>query len=160
MTEAPTRQVAVILARVAIESPWATHQWQAESVIPDIGGAPRVLIDREGVFEKVFPGHEVKLHRDEAEGYYLNVSSGDPCLFVSVRTDEPEAEPYPFLVTASYNEAARWMDGGERVDRARIDLEMAAWIGAWVEENYRPEPKERIRPKSFKGREGRLRDRG
>ncbi len=52
------------------------------------------------------------------------------------------------------------MDGGERVDPAAIDLDFAAWIGEWVEANYRPEPKERIRPKSFKGREGRLRERG
>ena len=47
-----------------------------------------------------------------------------------------------------------------QLDLAAIDLEVAAWGGEWVEANYRPEPKERIRPKSFKGREGRLRERG
>lgn len=128
--------------------------------MPDVGGEPRVLLDREGLLQKAFPGFPVYLHRDEAEGYYLNMSSGEPCVFVSVRTDEEGADPYPFQVTASYNEAARWMDGGERVDKAAIDLEFAAWIGEWVEANYRPEPKERIRPKSFKGKEGRLRERG
>jgi hypothetical protein len=88
------------------------------------------------------------------------MSSEAPCAFASVRTDEEGSDPYPFQVTVSYNEAARWMDGGERVDKASIDVEFAAWIGAWVEENYRPEPKERIRPRSFKGKEGRLRERG
>lgn len=160
MSEKPSRAVAVVLERTPVASRWATHQWQAASVLPDVGGEPRVLLEREGLLQRIFPGHVVTLHRDEAEGYYLNVSSGEPCLFVSIRTDEEGGDPYPFLVTASYNEAARWMDGGERVDRASIDLELAAWIGAWVEANYRPEPKERLRPKSFKGREGRLRERG
>lgn len=160
MSERPSRQVAVILERAPVASRWATHQWQAVGVIPDVGGAPRVLLEREEFLQKVFPGLRVTLFRDEAEGYYLNVSSGEPCAFVSVRTDEEGEDPYPFQVTVSYNEAARWMDGGERVDRVAVDAEFAAWIGGWVEANYRPEPKERIRPKSFKGREGRLRERG
>lgn len=159
MSERPTRKVAVVLERTPVESRWATHQWQAAGVIPDPGGEPRVLVEREGLLRKLFPGLAVTLFRDEAEGYYLNMSSDAPCAFVSVRTDEGGGDPYPFQVTVSYNEAARWMDGGERVDKAEIDLEFAAWIGSWVEANYRPEPKERIRPKSFKGKEGRLRAR-
>jgi hypothetical protein len=160
MSEKPTRRVAVILERTPVASRWVTHQWQAANAIPDVGGEPRVILERDGLLQKVFPGFDVTLHRDEAEGYYLNMSSGEPCVFVSVRTDEGEADPYPFQVTASYNEAARWMDGGERVDIVAIDLEFAAWIGEWVEANYRPEAKERIRARSFKGREGRLRERG
>jgi hypothetical protein len=33
-------------------------------------------------------------------------------------------------------------------------------MGAWVEDNYRPEPKRRQRPRSFEGKEGRLRKEG
>ena len=160
MDARPTRRVAVILERRPVASRWASHQWQVAGLIPDVGGEPRVLLERDGVLQRVFPGFEVTLYRDEAEGYYLNVSSGEPCAFVSVRTDEEGEDPYPFQVTASYNEAARWMDGGERVDNAAVDLTFAAWVGEWVEANYRPEPKERIRPRSFKGREGRIRERG
>lgn len=160
MSEKPSRRVSIVLERRSVESRWATHQWQAVSAMGDVGGAPRVLLDRDGILQMAYPGFEVTLHGDEAEGYYLNMSSEEPCLFVSVRTDEGADEPYPFMVTASYNEAARWMDGGERVDKVAIDLEFAAWIGEWVEANYRPEPKKRIRPRSFEGKEGRLRGRG
>ena len=52
------------------------------------------------------------------------------------------------------------MDGGERVERASLWPEIAAWLARWVEENYKPEPKKRQRPKSFEGKEGRLRGRG
>jgi hypothetical protein len=160
MSEKPSLKVAVILERHPVASRWAAHEWQAGGVIPDVGGAPRVLAERDGVLQKVFPGFTVTLFRDEAEGYYLNMSSDAPCAFVSLRDDGEGGDPSPYLVTVSYNEAARWMDGGERVDRVPVDLEFAAWIGQWVEDNYRPEPKERQRPKSFKGKEGRLRERG
>jgi hypothetical protein len=160
MQEKPSRRVAVVLERVPVSSRWTAHEWRVLNAIPDVGGEPRVLVERPGLLQKIFPGLVVTLHRDEAEGYYLNVSTGEPCLFVSIRTDEEGGDPAPFLATASYNEAARWMDGGEQVDRAAIDADFAAWLGAWVEANYRPEAKERQRPKSFKGREGRLRERG
>src|SRR5207244_7058447 len=101
-----------------------------------------------------FPGLEVALYRDEAEGYFLNATSGAPSVFVSVRIDEASGERYPFQATLSYNEAARWMDGGERVERADAWSELAQWMGEWVEANYRPEPKKRRRPESFKGKEG------
>jgi hypothetical protein len=81
-------------------------------------------------------------------------------VFVSIRTDEGAEDPYPFQATLSYNEAARWMDGGESVERTPIWPELAAWMGEWVEANYRPEPKRRQRPKSFVGKEGVLREKG
>ena len=52
------------------------------------------------------------------------------------------------------------MDGGEKVERVVAWPELAAWMGEWVEENYRPEPKKRQKPRSFEGKEGRLREKG
>ena len=70
------------------------------------------------------------------------------------------ARGVPLQITASYYEGGRWLDGGHSVDSVPMPEAIFAWIGDYVEKNYRPEPKERIRPKSFKGREGRLRERG
>lgn len=160
MSEKPTWKLSVILERVPTESPWETHRWQLAGVVPDVGGEPRVIREADDSKCCLFPGLEVAVHRDEAEGYYLNVSSPEPCVFVSLRTDEGSGDPYPFQATLSYNEAARWMDGGEKVDRTAAWPELVADLGAWVEANYRPEPKKRQRPKSFEGKEGRLRERG
>ena len=160
MLDRPTRKIAVILVREAVQSRWESHHWQLLGVIPDVGGAPRTILDTPESLQRVYPGFEVTLFRDEAEGYYLNVSSEAPSVFVSVRTDEGGAEPYPFQATLSYNEAARWMDGGEKVERAVAWPELAAWMGRWVEDNYRPEPKKRQKPRSFEGQEGRFRKSG
>ena len=110
MSEKPSRRVAVVLERTPVASPWTTHQWQAASAMPDVGGEPRVLLERDGLLQKVFPGFTVTLHADEAEGYYLNMSSGEPCVFVSIRTDEEGEDPYPFQVTApTTRPRAGWM---------------------------------------------------
>src|SRR5690606_12317081 len=103
---------------------------------------------------------KVTLFPEEAEGYFLNASSEEPSVFVSLRTDEATGDVYPFQATLSYNEAARWMDGGERVERVPAWAELTAWLATWVEANYRPEPRKRRRPRSFVGKEGRLREEG
>lgn len=160
MVEKPTRKLSVILSREAVDSRWEDHRWHLLGAVPDVGGEPRVIVETREALQRIFPGFEVTLHRDEAEGYYLNASSGAPSVFVSIRRDDGSEDPYPFQATLSYNEAARWMDGGEKVDRVVAWPELAAWMGAWVEANYRPEPKKRQRPRSFEGKEGRLRKEG
>ena len=160
MLERPTRKISLILQREAVESRWESHHWVLLGAVPDVGGEPRIMAESDTVLQRLFPGFEVTLYRDEAEGYYLNVSSDAPSVFVSLRLDDATAEPYPFQATLSYNEAARWMDSNERVERAVVWPELIAWMGQWVEDNYRPEPKKRQRPRSFEGKEGRLRKEG
>jgi hypothetical protein len=160
MIERPTRKLAVILEREAVESRWETHHWQLLGVIPDVGGEPRTILEDRITLQRLYPGFVVTLFNDEAEGYYLNASSEAPSVFVSIRHHEPEGDPYPFQATLSYNEAARWMDGGEKVERVPAWPELALWMGEWVELNYRPEPRKRNKPRSFEGKEGRLREKG
>jgi hypothetical protein len=154
------QKVAVILRRETVEGRWESHRWDLHAVVPDVGGETRSTEQDARTFLRIFPGHELVLFRDEAEGYYLNASSVEPSVFVSLRIDEATGEPYPFLPTLSYNEAARWMDSNERVERAPAWPELATWLGLWVEANYKPEPKKRQRPRSFEGKEGRFRKEG
>ena len=154
------QRMAVILEREAVESRWESHRWQLLGVVPDTGGETRDILQDQKHLQRLFPGIPVTLYRDEAEGYFLNVSSETPSVFVCLRIDEASGEPYPFEATLSYNEAARWMDSSARVERVPVWPAMAAWIAEWVEANYRPEPKKRRKPRSFEGKEGVLRERG
>ena len=88
----------------------------------------------------------IELFADEAEGYYLNLSSGDPSIFVKWRLPEDESgvsgepgEPIPLAVTLSYNEAGRWMDGGERVERVPLPEEVHPWLAEFVKLHWKPE---------------------
>ena len=158
--ERPKQHIAVILRRETVEGRWESHRWDLHAVVPDVGGETRSTAEDARTLQRLFPGFELVLYRDEAEGYYLNASSEAPSVFVSLRIDEATGDPYPFLATLSYNEAARWMDSNERVERAVAWPDLAAWMAQWVEANYRPEPKKRRRPKSFEGKEGRFRKEG
>ncbi len=159
MAEVPSRKLAVVLEREPISSPWKSFEWQLAGVVPDVGGEPRTLVDSGARLQRLFPGFTVDLHPAEAEGFYLNVSTQTPSVFVSIRHDDGAEDPYPFEATLSYNEAARWMDGGQRVERVPAWPELAAWLAEWVAANYRPEPKERRKARSFEGR-GALRKEG
>jgi len=87
------------------------------------------------------------LHKDEIEGYYLNVSASHPRVFILWRMEGEQA--LPVEVTISSDEAGRWLDGGHSVDGVAVPPEIFAWVGEYVEKNYRPEPKKRIKPRSF-----------
>ncbi|MBI2310985.1 MAG: DUF3305 domain-containing protein [Betaproteobacteria bacterium] len=132
--------VAVIMERILLDNRWAAEKWEAHGVVPDVpGAAGRVIYQDDRRMHILFPGHEISLHRDEAEGYYLNLTSPEPRVFVRWRMDGERA--LPELLTVSYGEAARWMDADHNVDGVPMPAEILAWVGAYVEENYRPEPK-------------------
>ena len=147
--EKPSFPVAVIMQRRLSSNRWQAEIWEPYGVLSGHtgGGGPSLLVDREGLQQWLYPGFALLLHRDEAEGYYLNVSTDSPRVFVLWRMDGERGVPLD--VTVSYNEGGRWLDGGQSVDSVAMPREVFAWVGEYVEQNYRPEPKKRIKPRSF-----------
>jgi len=170
---------AVIMRKQKLDNPWISHRWVPQEVLPDFGQFHQGLethsisgqfLGRDANGESwLFTGFELNLFLDEAEGYYLNVSATTPCWFVMWRLEEDidrfidqqslslvqaeSAIAVPHRICVSYNEAARLLDGGETVDTITMSDEHAAWLQEYVNENYRPEPKKRHKPASFKGAE-------
>jgi hypothetical protein len=144
----PAIPIAVIMERYDIASRWVTHAWRAAGVEPG-DAAGEWLETLGGSHFQRHVGFEVVLYRDEAEGYYLNVATGEPKVFVMWRQEEGEEAPAPRSVTASYNEAARWMDAQERVDAVPMPAVMAAWLADYVAAHYKPEPKKKRVKASF-----------
>ena len=151
--ERPSVQVAVVMERETAPNPYEAWRFRICDVVPHeqaFGDAPRILRDDGRVQRVLHPGFTLALFRDEAEGYYLNLSSGAPVWFVVWRIDhEDPARAWPETVSLSYNEAGRWLDAQERVDNVPLGAELAAWLQSYVDEHYRPEPKQRRRPQSF-----------
>jgi Protein of unknown function (DUF3305) len=92
---------------------------------------------------------ELWVHRDEGEGYYLNLESPEPSIFVKWRVKESEAgengEPEAIAISLSYNEAGRWLDAGEPVDRVLMPDEMLPWLAEFTQLHYEPEGKKKKR---------------
>ena len=136
------------MQRRPAKSPWADVIWEPHGVVPGHnGGAKKLLVEDDGAVQWLHPGFELELHRDEAEGYYLNVSSTRPSVFVLWRMEGDEG--LPVQVTASSEEAGRWLDGGHAVDRVPMPAEIYAFVGDYVEKNYQPKFEKRIKPRSF-----------
>jgi len=149
--------VSVVMERMALQSRWVDEKWSAKGAVCDgsEAGAPeRVIMQREGLTHVLFPGCRIVLTPKEAEGYFLNISSPEPKIFVMWRMHDALARPE--LLTVSYHEGARWMDSEENVDSVALPEVLRPWLAQYAAANYRPEPK---KPKRYasnkdKGRMG------
>ena len=68
--EKPRFSVAVVMQRRALNNRWQSEAWEPFGVLPGYEGAlePRLIRDADDVAQWLYPGHEILLHRDEAEG--------------------------------------------------------------------------------------------
>jgi len=143
--------VAVIMERVRLNNRWATEKWEAKGVVLDAqqqGSHERVIVDEENLTQVLFPSMKLKLERAEAEGYYLNITSPQPKVFVLWRMRGEVARPE--LLTVSYNEGTRWADSGENVDGVALPADLIPWMAGYVAEHYQPEPRKKPRYASSK----------
>ena len=154
MAERPSVTVAVVMEREAQPNRWEDWRHRIVEVVPmqpGFGDAPRVLREDGALRRTLHPDFDVTLYADEGEGYFLNLSSGAPVWFVVWRVDDEDpSRAWPEQVTLSYNEAGRRMDAQERVDNAPLQPEWRDWLQAFTDVHYRPEPKQRKRPASFR----------
>jgi len=149
----PSLRVAVVMEREAEPNRFEAWRFRPVEVVVHqeaFGEAPRILRDDGKLQRMLFPNFTLELHADQADGYYLNLSSGAPVWFVVWRIDDADpSRAWPETVSVSYTEAGRWLDAQERVDNVPLPAELVAWLQVYTDENYRPEPKQRRRPQSF-----------
>lgn len=152
----PTFPVSIVMQRRALRSRWQSEVWEPLAVMPEAGeGVARVLVEEPGLAQWIHPGMRIGLRVADADGYYLNISTSEPCVFVLWRMEGERA--VPCHLTLSYSEASSWMDGGEQVDRVPMPREIYDWVSGFVQQHYRPQPKKKIRPQSFKSPKDRAR---
>jgi hypothetical protein len=158
--------VAIVVEKIPLANRWASEKWQIGAVERDdspLRVAVKLSDDATGTRWR-FTGFGIELHTSESEGYFLNITAPDPKIFVMWRMLEPERigadglAARPELVTVSYNEAARLMDGGEMVDALPLPPAVLAWMEPFVAANYKPEPKRKVRRNELYERDDQHRD--
>ena len=146
-------RVAVVMEREKAPNQWQDWRFRIADVVQhedEFGLVARVLRDDGRVQRTLHPNFTLELFRDQAEGYWLNLSSGSPVWFVVWRIDDADpSRAWPETVSLSYTEAGRWLDAQERVDNVPLPPDIAAWLQVYTDEHHRPEPKKRRRPQSF-----------
>jgi hypothetical protein len=140
---------AVLVSEQAPPSELDLKRW-----LPNDLPAPQCVDQSDEGARWCFPGFPVVLFRDDAEGYFLNGTTPDPCWFVMWRmeeeaclADEPVARPQ--AVSLSYHDAGRWLDSQETVEQLPAPATVIEEMMAFAQAHYTPEPKKRLRPDSF-----------
>lgn len=154
----PSMTVAVVMRRERIDNRWQSWRWVLADVVPHddgFGAQPRLLLKDEREERWLHPGFKVELFVGDAEGYYLNVTTPQPCFWVVWRMEEEPAladEPVavPQIVTLSYHDAGRWLDAQETVEQVPASPDVVQWMQHFVDQHHVQEVKRRQRPQSFK----------
>ena len=153
---------------VGAMSRWQSHRWVLDDVILESEASieavdkTALLLSKDGSNERwKHSFYKAELYADDAEGYYLNVTTNAPCWFVLWRmeeeaniADEPIAKPE--MVSLSYHDAGRWLDAQETVEQVPLPPEVITWLKAFVDQYHVNELKKRKRPDSFKRLEDRF----
>jgi hypothetical protein len=145
------RLSGVVMRLRPLVSRWQAYAWMPTRLEDAPGlASPRLLWRSEGVEEWLHPELAVELFRDEAEGYYLNMTAPAPAAFV--RWSDEENRVSVLGLTLSYHQGARWMDGGMQVDTVPLPADWTAWLDEFTRAHYRPDTaRPRSRPPSFRG---------
>ena len=153
----PCLSAAVVMRRERIDNRWQPWRWSLGDVVPHedgFGTEPRLLLKSDAEERWLHPGFKVELHIGDAEGYYLNVTTAQPCFWVVWRMQEvaslADEIAVPQTVTVSYHDAGRWLDAQETVEQVPMPASVAQWLQAFVDQHHVLEAKRRQRPQSFK----------
>jgi hypothetical protein len=145
-----TLEVAVDMRRVANTGAavrWESHRWELVGVTP-LQATIHAAFEAPDIYR--FAPFTVALHKDDAQGYQLNLESPAPCWFVMWRKESEDDLPSPQAVSLSYHDAGRWLDSQERCDQVAAQAEVVETLRDFVALHYVAEEKRRKRPDSFK----------
>ena len=145
----PSWSASVAFRKRPVTSRWADFEWDTVSITVsnDLNVAPdgplEFAVGNEAQWR--WDGERIDLHRSEGEGYWLNLNSPQPCIFVMWRLEEGDAVPRPVVVTVSYNEAGRMLDAGDHVDNVPMPDSLRAALTIYTATHYKPEPRKKVK---------------
>jgi hypothetical protein len=136
-------------------NPWISESWRALGVtvgaLPGPGPAePRLLVEGPDAAQYLWTGLRVDLFADEAESYYHNLTVEAPACYVVARPRE-DGMPRPVLVTASFDAAQAYHEGGEIVYSVPLPPPLYRAVEAYVLAHYVPERRHKRELQDWKG---------
>ena len=151
--EVPTTfPVSVLMERREVTvGRWSQWQWEVLAVVAgeEIGhtGTHRTVVASEnGREQSLWTGLRVELFKDCCEGYWYNLMSGKPYLFVVCYVDEDDAGEerlIPALVTADQQEATGHMETDDHVYSVPMPEQVHEWLERYVVAHYVPAQKKK-----------------
>ena len=145
----PSWSASVAFRKRPVASRWIDFEWDTVSIMVSDDqqvtpvGPLEFAVGNETQWR--WDGERIDLHPSEGEGYWLNLNSPQPCIFVMWRLEEGDVVPRPVVVTVSYNEAGRMLDAGDHVDNVPMPEPLRTALTTYVAAHYKPEPRKKVR---------------
>lgn len=135
---------------------WPTRQWKLAAVIcdeqgPDSIEGPVTIRESKTISQFLWKGLKLELFLDAAEGYWYNLLSDIPFVFVVCDHDEEDdnAVPVPYLVTASQDEAGAHLETDCLVLSSPLPANLRDKVEEYVVNNYVPKTKKKRKRKNW-----------
>lgn len=144
--------VSVVLQRkLDPGSPWGLPQWSAYAIICEKQtAAAKMLIHDDGIYVRhLWTGMSVNLYKDGNEGYWYNLLSDKPYLFVVCDGNQGEMDIEPVFVTANQDEATGDMEAERIVLEIAMPQEICDIVERYVVTHYVPEVKKKRKRKNW-----------
>ena len=146
--------VAVVLQRTIDRSgKWVMPQWSVFAVVAGEHIQPSdapLLIHDDGVHCRYLCGGLVlHLYKDGTEGYWYNLLSDPPYLFVVCDGEQGDEQVQPAFITANQDEANGYMETDRLVLSAPIPAQICDILERYVISHYRPMEKKKRRRREW-----------
>ena len=143
-----TIPVAVVLQRTIDRSKkWVLPQWKVFAVVTgariDQRGQPLLIHDDERHRRYLCGGLVLHLYKDGAEGYWYNLLSDPPYLFVVCDGEQGDDEVQPAFITANQDEANGYMEADRLVLSAPMPAQICDILERYVVSHYHPAQKKK-----------------
>ena len=96
-----------------------------------------------------YSGLVLDLFKDGSEGYWYNLLSADPYIFVVCEGEQEAMEVRPFYVTVNQDEATGHLESEDIVLSAPMPTKLRALLERYVVEHYKPEQQKKRKRKNW-----------
>ena len=145
MPDAPADHfdVSALLLKQLSKHRWAKYSWRLLGIVPGLSDNEIEVAQQQGEIITL-SRLRLQLYRQFCESYYVNLTAEKTKVYLVCR-DQGEALT-PVLLTVDFDEAASYMEAGEKVLDAPLPDVLCVWLERFVLAHYQPQqPKKRRR---------------
>ena len=145
MESSLTIPLGVVVAREKVDYPWLDYRWRCTGVLLNAPPGEWRLLRRGTDSVHYYVGTlPLSLHRKETMSYQVNLSNGEPGVYVVLREDQnlpPERPLEVILLTASPFEAQAYGESGfQTVDRVSMPEPLVDLVEEFIAAHHVDEP--------------------
>ncbi len=136
--------VSALLLKQPSQHRWAKSSWRLLGIVPGLTDAEITAAQQLGEVITL-TSLRLQLYRQFCESYYVNLTAEKTKIYLVCR-DEGDDALSPVLLTVDFDEAASYMEAGEKVFDAPLPDVLCVWLERFVLAHYQPQqPKKRRR---------------